>query len=123
LNALLLVAHGSRHQQSNDEVFELANQLKRDDSINYDIVHTAFLDVAKPSIPEGIVACIKEGASSITLIPYFLNSGRHVVSDIPDIVKEAAKQHPDVSIKIAPHLGDSDLMAGLLIEIVNSMHC
>lgn len=121
MKALLLVAHGSRRKESNDEVLELADLLRRTDSVKTDIVHTAFLDVAEPSIPEGIAACIKDGARSITLIPYFLNSGRHVVSDIPNIVKEAAKQNPDVSIKIAPHLGESGLMAGLLIKLVNSL--
>jgi sirohydrochlorin ferrochelatase len=121
LKALLLVAHGSRRQESNNEVFALADLLRRSESIQMDIVHTAFLDVAKPSIPEGIAACIRDGARTITLIPYFLNSGRHVVSDIPAIVREASEHHPDVPIRIAPHLGESGLMAGLLIKLVNSL--
>jgi len=121
MKAILLVAHGSRRKEANTEVFELAEQLRCSASVNADLIHTAFLDMADPSIPDGIAQCIEDGATSITLIPYFLNSGRHVISDIPDIVKEFIQQHPDVSIRIAPHLGQSGLMAELLIKIVNSL--
>jgi len=121
LKALLLVAHGSRRQQSNDEVTGLAEQLKKADSVKNGIVHTAFLDIAAPSIPEGIRKCIDDGAQSITLIPYFLNSGRHVINDIPEIVAETMKNYPHVAIQIAPHLGESGLMGDLLIKLVNSL--
>jgi len=121
LKAILLVAHGSRRPESNAEVFELARQLKSDSSINADIVGAAFLDIAEPSIPEGIRKCVDLGATSITLLPYFLNSGRHVISDIPEIVSNIRKEIPQVSIKIAPHLGESGLMTDLLMRILQSM--
>jgi len=74
MNALLLVAHGSRRKQSNDEVAHLAEKLKNNCGEQYDIVKPAFLELSDVLIPEGIEQCIAEGATSITVLPYFLNS-------------------------------------------------
>ena len=121
MEALLLIAHGSRRQQSNDEVTALAARLREACSMDYGIVHAGFLELAAPSIPEGIQACVEEGASKITVLPYFLNSGRHVVEDIPELVAEAKTRYPDVDVIVAPHLGASSLMVDLLITSAKSV--
>lgn len=120
MNALLLVAHGSRRKQSNDEVVVLADKLKQNCADQYNIIHAAFLELADTLIPDGIKQCVDDGAKEIIVLPYFLNSGRHVVEDIPEIVNETKKHYPDVEIKIAPHLGASDLMMDLLISSANA---
>lgn len=122
VNALLLVAHGSRRQQSNDEVASLAAKLSRACNEDYPIVHCSFLELATPSIPEGIEKCISDGASRITLLPYFLNSGRHVVEDVPEIVAASREQHSGIDIRIAPHLGASALMVDLLVASAQSVN-
>jgi sirohydrochlorin ferrochelatase len=120
MNALLLVAHGSRRKQSNDEVVVLADKLKNNCSDQFDIVHAAFLELAETLIPDGIKRCIDDGAESVIVLPYFLNSGRHVIEDIPNIVNDTKKHYPGVDIRIAPHLGASDMMMELLITSANS---
>ena len=121
MEALLLVAHGSRRQQSNNEVTELADRLRDSCHDDYKIVNSGFLELASPSIPEGIENCINDGATRVTILPYFLNSGRHVVEDVPDIVADAKNRHPDVDIIVAPHLGASPLMVELLVESAKSV--
>jgi len=115
MKALLLVAHGSRRKQSNDEVILLADKLRDTCSRQYAIVHAAFLELADVLIPDGIKQCVDDGASSIVVLPYFLNSGRHVVEDIPGIVNSTTRLYPDIDINIAPHLGASSLMVDLVI--------
>ena len=116
MKALVLVAHGSRRKQSNEEVVELATKLKLHCNNEYDMVHAGFLELASPSIPEGIQNCIDAGATQVTVLPYFLNSGRHVVEDIPNEVNQARAANPKSDIRIAQHLGASDLMMDLLIS-------
>ena len=116
MKALLLVAHGSRRQKSNDEVILLAEKLKNECSEQYHIVHGAFLELSEILIPDGIKQCIADGASSIIVLPYFLNSGRHVVEDIPNIINDCIEQHPNIEIRLASHLGASPLMMDLLIS-------
>jgi sirohydrochlorin ferrochelatase len=120
MKALLLVAHGSRRKQSNDEVVLLAEKLKKNCSEQYNIIHAGFLELAETLIPDGIKKCVDDGATSIIVLPYFLNSGRHVVEDIPNIVEETRPDYPDIDIKIAQHLGASELMMDLLISSANS---
>ena len=120
MKALLLVAHGSRRKQSNDEVVQLAEKLKKTCSDQYNIIHAGFLELADTLIPDGIKKCADDGASSIIVLPYFLNSGRHVVEDIPEIVEQARPDYPDIDIKLAQHVGASEMMMELLMESANA---
>ena len=120
MKALLLIAHGSRRKQSNEEVVVLADKLKQNCAEQYNIIHAGFLELAETLIPDGIKKCVDDGATSIIVLPYFLNSGRHVVEDIPNIVEETRPDYPDVEIKIAQHLGASGLMMDLLISSANA---
>ncbi|MCW8986580.1 MAG: CbiX/SirB N-terminal domain-containing protein [Gammaproteobacteria bacterium] len=120
MKSLLLIAHGSRRSQSNEEVKELAEKLKEQCADEYNIIHAAFLELADPLIPDGIKMCVDDGASSVTVLPYFLNSGRHVIEDIPNIVNDTKQNYPDINIKISSHLGASALMMDLLISTAHS---
>lgn len=114
MKAILLVAHGSRREQSNEEVRLLADKLKSRSGEQFPVIHAAFLELANPLIPDGLQKCIEAGASNITVLPYFLNSGRHVAKDIPEIV-EAFRKTTSVDITIASHLGASEMMLDVLV--------
>jgi sirohydrochlorin ferrochelatase len=81
----------------------------------YDKVERAFLELADPLIPAGVEALIETGTDDITVVPYFLSAGRHVVEDIPAEVAKVAL--PDgVSVRIAPYVAESGAMVDLLLE-------
>jgi sirohydrochlorin ferrochelatase len=115
MRALLIVAHGSRRANSNDEVRALVDAVAARDDGLYDRVSCAFLELAEPSIPDGIKALMDEGVSDITVVPYFLSAGRHVVEDIPAEVAKAGPLPPEVKVRIAPYIGLADSMADLLL--------
>ena len=70
--ALLLVAHGSRRSASNDEIKRLAERLDSSERGDFEMVDAAFLELAEPSIPDGIEDCIQRGATEVVVFPYFL---------------------------------------------------
>lgn len=115
--ALLIVAHGSRREQSNEEVRNLTATISAQAGNEFTHVSCAFLELAAPSIPEGIEQCIQGGASEVVVMPYFLSAGRHVVHDIPDQVAGKASEHPDVTISVAPYLGTSEGIAALMLDL------
>lgn len=115
MKALLLIAHGSRRAASNDEVRQLARRLAERAGGRYDMVDAAFLELAEPSIPDGIQCCINRGAQEVVVLPYFLSAGRHVAEDIPNEVQTKIDQYPDLSIRIAPYLGSADGVVDLLL--------
>lgn len=117
MRALLVVAHGSRRTASNDEVRQLTNQLRAAAGDEFAQVECAFLELADPSIPDGIDCCIAEGATEVVILPYFLSAGRHVVKDIPELVAGSQAKHPAVSLRIAPYLGTAGTLVGSLLEL------
>lgn len=116
MQALLVIAHGSRRAESNDEVRGLAHRIAARAGAAYPIVRCAFLELAEPSIPDGIEQCIRDGAHEVVVLPYFLSAGRHVAQDIPNEVRGKQDEHPHIAIRIAPYLGANASIADLLLE-------
>ena len=114
MKSLLIIAHGSRRSASNDEVRQLAERIARQPNCGYDEVSAAFLEIAEPSIPEGLELCIQRGATEVIVFPYFLAAGRHVVEDIPREIAPVVNKHPRVNVQLAPHLG----LASALPEVI-----
>lgn len=118
-NALILVAHGSRKESSNSEVMLLGEKVKPLVDTQYDIVKTAFLEFAQPSLEESIISSVKEGVKHIAVLPYFLASGNHVTRDIPTIVAQMTIMYPEVKIELKEHLGSATGMATLLSSMAH----
>jgi sirohydrochlorin ferrochelatase len=114
---LLIVAHGSRRQASNDEVRALGDRVRelRDPGIGQ--VEVAFLELAEPSIPEGLARCAARGAREIIVFPYFLAAGTHVASDIPEALEAFRERHRDIVVRLASHLGASPALAKTILDV------
>ena len=116
MQALLLVAHGSRREASNDEVRQLTQLLAKKSENKFQIIECAFLELAQPSIPSGVSMCVAQGAAVITVLPYFLSAGRHVSTDIPAELEKSQELHPNVCIKMAPYLGAAAEISDILVS-------
>lgn len=118
--AVLLVAHGSRVPASNVEIEALAESLARRLGPEVTVTH-AFLELARPPIPEAIDDLAGRGVRRIVLIPYFLSAGRHVGEDIPAIVADARRRHPALDVEITAHFGAGSAVPDLLVEMVKGV--
>ena len=86
---VLLIDHGSRRASSNDRLLELAAAYEQRSPDHY-VVRAAHMEIAAPSIEEGIRDLVEtEGVGRIVCHPYFLSPGRHVQEDIPELVAAA----------------------------------
>ncbi len=119
MRILLIIAHGSRREVSNDEVRDLGARVRFQAGKGFDDVRTAFLELASPSIAEELDECARLGATEIVIVPYFLAAGRHVVVDLPAAVNAFQENSPGVSIKVAGHLGTSDALARAILELAS----
>lgn len=120
MKSLLLVAHGSRREESNAEIEVVAGALR--DRVKAIFAHTehAFLELAEPSIPEAIDLLVKNGATDVTILPYFLSAGRHVHEDVPEIVNAKQQEYVNVKLHIAPYIGEASEMIDVLVAISSS---
>jgi sirohydrochlorin ferrochelatase len=116
MHVLLLVAHGSRRQESNLEIESLSKKIAKFESKEFDKVMPAFLEFASPSIPEAIKKCSEIGATKVTILPYFLSAGVHITRDIPNEISEASQNTPGLEIQIANYFGSRDEIAELLLK-------
>ena len=110
MQSLILIAHGSRLESSNQEVADFTHTLSKYISQDFSFLSHAFLELASPSIPETIEQCASKGASKIVFFPYFLAAGKHIIRDIPAMISEVMENYPDIAYELRPHLGsDPDL--------------
>lgn len=108
MQAFLLIAHGSRREQSNNEIRELTKKLKQNNSNKFDFIICCFLELSDPLIPEAIDYLASKSVKKITIFPYFLATGTHVAEDIPKYVDEAKDRHPNINLELLPHFGASE---------------
>jgi sirohydrochlorin ferrochelatase len=112
--ALLIVDHGSRREESNDLLRDIAGMMR--ERFGFSIVHYAHMELGNPTIEQGFDACVADGAEEVIIHPYFLGPGRHVTSDIPDLVKQAADRHPGIAFRITEPLGVHPKIGEVILE-------
>lgn len=117
MQALLIVDHGSRRKEANHMLDDVARILrkKRPDLI----VHYAHMELAEPTIEQGVQACVEDGATQITVHPYMLSPGRHAIQDIPQMAQEAARKYPQIQITTTDPLGLHEKLADVVLERAN----
>ncbi len=112
---VVLVGHGSRSTEANASLVVLAAGMARDLG---EPVRPAYLEMTTPTIPEALHAAIAGGATSITVVPYFLSPGMHVRRDIVEVI-DAVRAETGAAIEIAPFLGAHPDVPRLLVEIAS----
>ena len=76
--------------------------------------------LGKPMLVENISYYLELGASEVAVILNFLNSGRHVDEDIPEIVAGCRTRHPDVPIHVSPPVGQHPRIVELFQDLIES---
>ncbi|RXJ98335.1 hypothetical protein CRU98_09855 [Arcobacter sp. CECT 8986] len=116
MNSLILIAHGSRVEDSNNEVVSLIKRLKDKNKDENLCISYAFLELAEPSIEHSIKEQIKKGCKKIILLPYFLAQGKHVKVDIPNEINKYKDLHKNIEFVLLPHLGANDMIIDLILS-------
>jgi sirohydrochlorin ferrochelatase len=110
--AVLIIAHGSRHQAANDDLHALAERFSA--QAEYPIVEACFLELAEPDITSGGSRCADRGATCVLMIPYFLSAGVHLLRDLTRAREELSRRHPGIEFRLGPPLGPHPLLDALL---------
>jgi sirohydrochlorin ferrochelatase len=78
------------------------------------LVEAAYLELASPTIPEGVRRCVDQGAWRVALFPYFLSAGVHVTEDLDALRAHFRQEYPEVEFVLCPPLG----LHPAMVEIV-----
>jgi len=116
--AILLIAHGSRHAPANDDLHYVAAQLRER---GHAIVVASFLELAEPGIEDGGRACVALGASRVVMLPYFLSAGVHVRRDLTEARDRLAQEFPQVVFTLAEPLGRHPYLIDLVEQRIGEV--
>ena len=119
-NGIIIVDHGSRRDESNKMLEEVASLFARRFAEVYEIVEPAHMELAEPSIATAYARCVSRGAKRMIVCPFFLGPGKHWTGDIPRLASEAAKQFPGTEYHVTMPLGIDDLILDLLAKRVGT---
>src|SRR5438067_6550320 len=118
-NGIIIVDHGSRREESNEMLEEVAMLFARRFAELYEVVEPAHMELAEPSIATAYAKCVERGATRIVVAPFFLGPGKHWTTDIPSLTAAAAASHPGTTYHISMPLGIDELIVELLNKRVN----
>lgn len=96
MKAVLLVGHGSRDPEGNEQVRQTIEELKPQLDSEL-LVETCFLEFERPTIEQGIQTCVEKGATDVFVIPLMLLAAGHSKIHIPAAIDEARQKYPHVS--------------------------
>jgi len=117
--AVLLIAHGSRHDPANEDLRRIAGAMAGRGE--HAIVEPAFLELAEPAIDAGGDRCVARGATRVLMIPYFLSAGVHLIRDLTAARDELGRRHPGVEFRLGPPLGPDPLLERLVADRVRQL--
>ncbi|GGB53708.1 sirohydrochlorin chelatase [Fictibacillus barbaricus] len=107
MRAILMVGHGSRDSEGNDQVRSFIDQIKT--QVDPDLlVETCFLEFERPDVHQGIKNCVLKGATSVAVVPIMLLPAGHSKIHIPAAIDEAKEQYPHVDITYSRPIGIHD---------------
>lgn len=117
---VILFAHGSRIEEANAGVRELARQVGNAGGLAY--VRAAFLEMAEPRLSAAIEQAVREGMRQLIIIPYFLTMGVHLRVDLPALISEEQTRYTGLEIHVGEPLEGHPLMPSLILGRIHDVN-
>ena len=115
MKAILLIDHGSRRDEANTMLADVRDMIQQQAGTDV-IVEYSHMELAEPTIEQGIAACVKRVATDVIAFPYMLSPGKHSTRDIPRMIDEAAKNFPGVTFSVTPAFGVHEKLGEVVLE-------
>lgn len=109
----VLVAHGSRDQQWADTFTHMTAKaiVARPNSV------LAFMELNSPSIEDVVREANQQGIKYFEVLPLFLAKGKHLKTDIPNIIKSLEKEL-DIEVTLLDPIGEHPEIADAITKIL-----
>lgn len=122
MQAVLYVAHGSRVKAGVEEAIQFIQRAQVD--VDVPIQEISFLELAEPSILQGIENCIAKGATSIAVAPILLLTAQHANEDIPLELEKVKSIYPQLSLTYGRPFGVHDkLVSSIYDRVIKQKKC
>lgn len=110
-DTILLIGHGSRESEGNDEIHRFVAQWRtRQPGWNIEV---CFIEFAPPSLHDGLLQAAA-GSARVLVLPLILNAAGHVKMEIPEAIEHARAHCPGTEFLYGPHLTACDPILAVL---------
>ncbi|SFD89894.1 sirohydrochlorin ferrochelatase [Lentibacillus persicus] len=114
MQGILYVSHGSRIREARQEAVSCIQSVIG--NVNFPLQEMCFLELAAPTVEQGIDRLVNRGATAISVIPVLLLSAGHYYHDIPEELRAAKAKYPDIHWTYGKPLGVQDRFIDVLAE-------
>ncbi len=84
------------------------------------VVEAAFLELGQPDLASAVSAVVKNGATGVIVIPYFLTLGLHLERDLPRLIDGIAGAHEGLDIRVTMPLDGHPALVTALLDRANN---
>lgn len=116
--ATILFGHGSRDPLWHRPMQAVAERARALDPQTP--VQCAYLELTSPDLPTCAAELVAAGARDVTIVPMFLGVGRHAREDLPQLLEQLRKRHPEAVFHLRPAVGEDAQVIDLLARIALS---
>jgi sirohydrochlorin cobaltochelatase len=118
LPAIVLLGHGSRDPRWPLPILTLKSLLEKEHPGI--LVEVAWMEFAEPDLNQALTSLINRKApAEVRIHPVFISAGGHVSHDLPELVDQARKDFPALSLSLEGPLGEtSAVLQAMKTEIL-----
>lgn len=112
MQAILYIAHGSRVKAGVEQAVSFLQRVQQE--VDTPIQEICFLELAQPTIAQGIESCVQRGATAIAIVPILLLAAKHAKEDIPEELEQEKLKYPNIRFTYGEPLGVHELLIDTL---------
>jgi len=115
MKTIIILSHGSRHENGNSLSKKIASGIEEKTGITTRIAN---LQLSPPYLDDVIEEEYKKGVREFLINPFFLHKGVHVIKDIPEYLKNLEKKYGDVKFVLTEVVGEHPDLVGIVENIL-----
>lgn len=119
MKARILFAHGARNPDWAQPILAIRDTMRV--SQPEARVEAAFLEFIEPSLPQAIDALSDAGYRDIVIVPMFMAQSGHTKRDLPALLDEARRRHPELRLTVAAPIGEAPMVVAAIVDYALSV--
>ena len=113
---VIILSHGARDQRWREPFEALREKLQA--ALPGRRVALAFMEFAEPTLAAAADELVSGSSSHVLVVPVFLSGGGHVGRDIPVLVDEVKRRHPQLRVSVAGATGEEPEVAAAMVAAI-----
>jgi sirohydrochlorin cobaltochelatase len=112
---VIVFAHGSRDPLWRLPIEAVAERVRSQSPGTP--VACAYLELTEPDLPSAAQTLMDAGVTHINVLPLFFGMGKHAREDLPVLLADLQRAHPQLVVRALPAAGEHPAVTALLAQL------